>query len=319
MKKKYFKEKPSKATRECSSMTMEAVTKILPEIIGGSADLSGSNNTKTKNSKVISSKDFNGNYIHYGIREHGMSAAMNGLALYGGLIPYGGTFLIFSDYCKPSIRLSALMGLKVVYIFSHDSIGLGEDGPTHQPIEQLAGLRAIPNLNVFRPADINETLECWQIALKTKSTPSAMALSRQKLPYINPSHTRKNKSELGAYVVNATSQNNMLTLVASGSEVELALQAQKKLKEINIDSKVVSMPCQELFNKQSTNYKNEIIDRDIPAITIEASSVSSWEKYSKNNMGIENFGKSAPFKEIYGHFNLTSTKIVELAKKIIKK
>jgi transketolase len=318
-KEKYFKEKPSKATRECSSMTIEAVTKLLPEIIGGSADLSGSNNTKTKNSKVISSKDFNGNYIHYGIREHGMAAAMNGLALYGGLIPYGGTFLIFSDYCKPSIRLSALMGLKVIYIFSHDSIGLGEDGPTHQPIEQLAGLRAIPNLNVFRPADINETLECWQIALKSKSTPSAIALSRQKLPYINPSHTKENKSELGAYVVKATSQDNAVTLVASGSEVELALQAQKELKAIKIDSKVVSMPCQELYNQQTVNYKNQIINEGIPVITIEASSVSSWEKYSKNNMGIETFGESAPFKEVYNHFNLTSAKIVELVKKIIKK
>ena len=318
-KKKFFKEKPIKATRECSSMTIEAVTKILPEIIGGSADLSGSNNTKTKNSKVISSKDFNGNYIHYGIREHGMAAAMNGLALYGGLIPYGGTFLIFSDYCKPSIRLSALMGLKVIYIFSHDSIGLGEDGPTHQPIEQLAGLRAIPNLNVFRPADINETLECWQVALKSKNTPSAIALSRQKLPYINPSHTTENKSELGAYVVNSTAQNYSVTLIASGSEVELALQAQKELKKINIDSKVVSMPCQELFDQQSISYKNEIIDKDIPVITIEASNVNSWEKYSKNNMGIETFGESAPFKEVYQHFNLTSAKIVEIAKKVIKK
>ena len=318
-KKKYFKEKPNKATRECSSMTIEAVTKLLPEIIGGSADLSGSNNTKTKNSKVISSKDFNGNYIHYGIREHGMAAAMNGLALYGGLIPYGGTFLIFSDYCKPSIRLSALMGLKVIYVFSHDSIGLGEDGPTHQPIEQLAGLRAIPNLNVFRPADMNETLECWQVALKSKNTPSAIALSRQKLPYINPSYTKENKSEFGAYVVKTTSKNSILTLVASGSEVELALHAQKELKEINIESKVVSMPCQELFNQQSASYKNEIINEDIPVITIEASSVSSWEKYSKNNMGIETFGESAPFKEVYSHFNLTSAKIVELAKKIIKK
>ena len=318
-KEKFFKEKPSKATRECSSMTIEAVTKLLPEIIGGSADLSGSNNTKTKNSKVISSKDFNGNYIHYGIREHGMAAAMNGLALYGGLIPYGGTFLIFSDYCKPSIRLSALMGLKVIYIFSHDSIGLGEDGPTHQPVEQLAGLRAIPNLNVFRPADINETLECWQVALKSKNTPSAIALSRQKLPYINPSHTKENKSELGAYVVNTTAQNHLVTLIASGSEVELALQAQKDLKEINIDSKVISMPCQELFNQQSISYKNEIIDKDVPVITIEASCVNSWEKYSKNNMGVETFGESAPFKEVYQHFNLTSAKIVELAKKIIKK
>jgi len=318
-KEKYFKEKPSKATRECSSITIEAVTKLLPEIIGGSADLSGSNNTKTKNSKIISSKDFNGNYIHYGIREHGMAAVMNGLALYGGLIPYGGTFLIFSDYCKPSIRLSALMGLKVIYIFSHDSIGLGEDGPTHQPVEQLAGLRAIPNLNVFRPADINETLECWQIALKSKNTPSAIALSRQKLPYINPSHSKENKSELGAYIVNTTSQNNEVTLIASGSEVELALQAQKELKEINVESKVVSMPCQELFDQQSSDYKNEIINREVPTITIEASSVCSWEKYSKNNMSIETFGESAPFKEVYKHFNLTSAKIVELTKKLIKK
>ena len=318
-KEKFFKEKPSKATRECSSMTIETVTKILPEIIGGSADLSGSNNTKTNNSKIISSKDFNGNYIHYGVREHGMAAAMNGLALYGGLIPYGGTFLIFSDYCKPSIRLSALMGLKVVYIFSHDSIGLGEDGPTHQPIEQLSGLRAIPNLNVFRPADINETLECWQVALKSKNTPSAIALSRQKLPYINPSFSKENKSELGAYIVNITSPNNAVTLIASGSEVELALQAQKELKDINIDSKVVSMPCQELFDRQSISYKNEIINKDVPAITIEASSISSWEKYSKNNMGIETYGESAPFKEVYKHFNLTSAKIVELTKKLIKK
>jgi len=317
-KEKHFKEKPSKATRECSSMAIEVVSKLLPELIGGSADLSGSNNTKTKNSKVISSKDFNGNYIHYGIREHGMAAAMNGLALYGGLIPYGGTFLIFSDYCKPSIRLSALMGLKVIYIFSHDSIGLGEDGPTHQPIEQLAGLRAIPNLNVFRPADINETLECWEIALKSKNTPSAIALSRQKLPYINPSLTKENKCELGAYVVNVTSQNNMITLVSSGSEVEIALEAQKKLKEINIDSKVVSMPCQELFDQQSNSFKDEIIDKDIPTITIEASSIYSWEKYSKNNMGIKTFGESAPYKEVYSHFNLTSAKVVELAKKIIK-
>ena len=318
-KEKYFKEKPSKPTRECSSIAIEVITKLLPEIIGGSADLSGSNNTKTKNSKVISSKDFNGNYIHYGIREHGMAASMNGLALYGGLIPYGGTFLIFSDYCKPSIRLSALMGLKVIYIFSHDSIGLGEDGPTHQPIEQLAGLRAIPNLNVFRPADINETLECWQVALKSKNTPSAIALSRQKLPYVNPSHTKENKSKLGAYIINTTSQDIAITLIASGSEVELALHAQKELKEINIDSKVVSMPCQELFNQQSIDYKNEIINKNVPVITVEASSISSWEKYSKNNMGIETFGESAPFKEVYNHFNLTSAKIVELVKKVIKK
>jgi len=317
-KNKYFNEKPAKATRECSSMTIESITPSLSELVGGSADLSGSNNTKTKNSKVISAKDFNGNYIHYGIREHGMAAAMNGLALYGGIIPYGGTFLIFSDYCKPSIRLSALMGLKVIYIFSHDSIGLGEDGPTHQPIEQLAGLRAIPNLNVFRPADINETLECWQIALKSKKTPSAIVLSRQKLPYVNPSLTKDNKCELGAYVVNATAQNNKITLIASGSEVEIALEAQKKLKESNIDSKVVSMPCQELFDQQNNQFKNEIIQKDIPVITIEAGSVMGWEKYSKNNIGINSFGESGPYKEVYKHFDLTSDKIVELAKKLVR-
>ncbi|MGA0823342.1 MAG: transketolase [Pelagibacteraceae bacterium] len=317
-KNKYFNEKPAKATRECSSMTIESITPSLSELVGGSADLSGSNNTKTKNSKVISAKDFNGNYIHYGIREHGMAAAMNGLALYGGIIPYGGTFLIFSDYCKPSIRLSALMGLKVIYIFSHDSIGLGEDGPTHQPIEQLAGLRAIPNLNVFRPADINETLECWQIALKSKKTPSAIVLSRQKLPYVNPSLTKDNKCELGAYVVNATAQNNKITLIASGSEVEIALEAQKKLKESNIDSKVVSMPCQELFDQQNNQFKNEIIQKDIPVITIEAGSVMGWEKYSKNNMGINSFGESGPYKEVYEHFDLTSDKIVALAKKLVR-
>ena len=317
-KEKYFKEKPTKATRECSSIVIETISSSFAELIGGSADLSGSNNTKTKNSKVISSKNFNGNYIHYGIREHGMAATMNGLALYGGLVPFGGTFLIFSDYCKPSMRLSSLMGLRVIYIFSHDSIGLGEDGPTHQPIEQLAGLRAIPNLNVFRPADINETLECWQIALKSKNTPSAIALSRQKLPYINPSLTKENKCQLGAYVVNSTSQSHKVNLIASGSEVEIALEAQKKLKFMEIDSKVVSMPCQELFDQQSSAYKNEIIDKNVPVITIEASSISSWEKYSDHNMGIKTFGESAPFKEVYNHFNLTSAKIVELAKKIIK-
>ena len=317
-KNKYFNEKPAKATRECSSMTIESITPSLSELIGGSADLSGSNNTKTKNSKVISAKDFNGNYIHYGIREHGMAATMNGLALYGGVIPYGGTFLIFSDYCKPSIRLSALMGLKVIYIFSHDSIGLGEDGPTHQPIEQLAGLRVIPNLNVFRPADINETLECWQIALKSKKTPSAIILSRQKLPYVNPSFTKENKCELGDYVVSVTSQNNKVTLIASGSEVEIALEAQKKLKENNIDSKVVSMPCQELFDQQNSQFKNDIIQKDKPIITIEAGSVVSWERYSKHNMGINSFGESAPYKEVYKHFDLTSDKIVELAKKLVR-
>ena len=312
-KTKYFESKPSMATRQCSSAAIESITSILPQLIGGSADLSGSNNTKTNNSKVINSRNFDGNYIHYGVREHGMAAIMNGLALYSGIIPYGGTFLIFSDYCKPSIRLAALMGLKVIYIFSHDSIGLGEDGPTHQPIEQLNGLRAIPNLNVFRPADINETLECWEIALKNKNTPSAIALSRQKLPYINPTFSENNKCEKGAYVVKMKSHSSKVTLVASGSEVELALNVFDELERNNIESKVVSMPCQELFDKQSNEFKKDILDENSLVVTIEAGDISSWKKYvgAKGvSLGIERFGESAPYKKIYEHLNLSVEKIV---------
>ncbi len=314
-KSKYFTSKPSLATRQCSAKTIESLTGILPQLIGGSADLSGSNNTKTSNSVIVNSKNFNGNYIHYGVREHGMAAVMNGLALYGGLIPYGGTFLIFSDYCKPSIRLSALMGLKVIYIFSHDSIGLGEDGPTHQPIEQLAGLRAIPNLNVFRPADINETLECWEIALKSKNTPSAIVLSRQKLPYINPEYSETNKCANGAYTIKVTSHESNVILVASGSELELAIKVQERLKENKIESKVVSMPCMDLFDKQPEAYKKEIFDSNSVVFTIEAGSVSSWQKYRGDkgySFGIESFGESAPYKKIYEHFNLTEEKILNI-------
>ncbi len=320
-KEKYFETKPSLATRQCSMAAIEKISAILPQLIGGSADLSGSNNTKTNNSKIINSKNFNGNYIHYGVREHGMAAVMNGLALYGGIIPYGGTFLIFSDYCKPSIRLSALMGLKVVYVFSHDSIGLGEDGPTHQPIEQLAGLRAIPNLNVFRPADINETFECWEIALKSENTPSAIALSRQKVPYINPKNSKENKCEKGAYVVNLTSHENNVTLVASGTEVELALKVQEKLKENNIHSKVVSMPCMELFDKQPEDYQKDIFEENSLIITIEAGGVMSWQKYIKNkgsNLGIDKFGESAPYKEVYKHFKLSEEDITNFIQKKLR-
>ena len=317
-KEKHFESKPSLATRQCSMSVIEKISALFPQLIGGSADLSGSNNTKTNNSKIINSKNFNGNYIHYGVREHGMAAVMNGLALYGGIIPYGGTFLIFSDYCKPSIRLSALMGLKVIYIFSHDSIGLGEDGPTHQPIEQLAGLRAIPNLNVFRPADINETLECWEIALKSENTPSAIALSRQKVPYINPKNSQENKCEKGAYTVNLTSHDSNVTLVASGTEVELALKVQVKLKENNIHSKVVSMPCMELFDKQTEEYRKDILEENSLIITIEAGSIMSWQKYVKNkglNLGIDKFGESAPYKEVYKHFNLSEEDITNFIQK----
>jgi transketolase len=317
-KEKYFETKPSLATRQCSMAAIEKISILLPQLIGGSADLSGSNNTKTNNSKIINSKNFNGNYIHYGVREHGMAAVMNGLALYGGLIPYGGTFLIFSDYCKPSIRLSALMGLKVIYVFSHDSIGLGEDGPTHQPIEQLAGLRAIPNLNVFRPADINETFECWEIALKSENTPSAIALSRQKVPYINPKNSKENKCAKGAYTVNLTSHESNITLVASGTEVELALKVQEKLKENNIHSKVVSMPCIELFDKQPEDYRKDILEENSLIVTLEAGSIMSWQKYAKYkgiNLGIDKFGESAPYKEVYNHFKLSEEDITNIIQK----
>jgi len=320
-KTKYFESKPSLATRQCSMSAIESISTILPQFIGGSADLSGSNNTKTNNSKIINAKNFSGNYIHYGVREHGMAAAMNGLALYGGLIPYGGTFLIFSDYCKPSIRLSALMGLKVIYIFSHDSIGLGEDGPTHQPIEQLAGLRAIPNLNVFRPADINETLECWQIALESNNTPSVIALSRQKVPYINPDNSKNNKCKNGAYLVNITSHDSRVILVASGTEVALALNVQDNLKKNNIHSKVISMPCMELFDKQSEKYKKDLLEDNSLVVTLEAGSITSWQKYTENkdlNLGIDQFGESAPYKEVYDHFNLTENKITSFIQKKLR-
>ena len=321
-KLKFFQTKPKMATRQCSSSVINSISDALPELIGGSADLSGSNNTKTEGSKVITSKNFSGNYIHYGVREHAMAGVMNGLALYGCLIPFGGTFLIFSDYLKPSMRLSALMKLRVIYIFSHDSIGLGEDGPTHQPIEQLEHLRAIPNLNVFRPADINETLECWEIALKSKTNPSAIALSRQKLPYVSEHSAGENMCSKGAYVLKKTSDNADISLIASGSEVEIALEAQEKLKGLSINSKVISVPCYDLFQNQTENYKDEILGKDTLKISIEASSQSGWKSLVGKDgvtLGLSTFGKSAPYKDIYKLFNLTSDEIVKIAKAKVKK
>ena len=321
-KLKFFQTKPKMATRQCSSSVINSISSILPELIGGSADLSGSNNTKTESSKVITSKNFSGNYIHYGVREHAMGAAMNGIALYGGLIPFGGTFLIFSDYLKPSLRLSALMKLRVIYIFSHDSIGLGEDGPTHQPIEHLESLRAVPNLNVFRPADINETIECWEIALKSKNNPSAIALSRQKLSYVSEHKSGENMCSKGAYILKKTSDNADLSLIASGSEVEIALEAQEKLKDSNINSNVISVPCYDLFDKQNQSYKDEILGKDTFKISIEASSQSGWKSVVGKDgatLGLSTFGKSAPYKDIYKLFNLTSDEIVKIAKAKVKK
>tara|TARA_Y100000591_G_C21825271_1_gene696243 strand:- start:99 stop:2081 length:1983 start_codon:yes stop_codon:yes gene_type:complete len=321
-KLKLFQTKPKMATRQCSSYVIKCISNVLPELVGGSADLSGSNNTKTENSKVINAKNFSGNYIHYGVREHAMAGIMNGMALYGCIVPFGGTFLIFSDYLKPSMRLSALMKLRVIYIFSHDSIGLGEDGPTHQPVEQLEHLRAIPNLNVFRPADINETIECWEIALKSKSNPSAIALSRQKLPYVSEHSAGENKCSKGAYILRKTSESNEVTLIASGSEVEIALESQEKLKKENIDSKVISVPCYDIFQNQSENYKNEILGKDTFKVSIEASTKSGWKSLVGKNgitIGLSTYGKSAPYKDIYNLFNITSDHVVKMVIENIKK
>jgi transketolase len=320
-KRRFFDIKQNIASRQSSASVLETITKNLPELIGGSADLSGSNNTKTKYSNIIKPTNFKGNYIHYGVREHAMAGIMNGMALHGGIIPYGGTFLIFLDYCKPALRLSAFMGLKVIYIFSHDSIGLGEDGPTHQPIEHLANLRAIPNLNVFRPADTIETLECWEIALKSSTNPSVIALTRQKIPFISEILTTKNMSSLGAYEIKKTNFNSQITLIASGSEVQIAIDAQKKLKKENISAKVVSMPCQELFDKQSKEYKEKIIEKNSVKISIEAGSIFGWEKYVGSDgisLGIRSFGKSAPFKKLYENFSLTSNNVTRIAKKMLE-
>lgn len=319
-KRKFFDLKQNVASRQASASVLETITKNLPELVGGSADLSGSNNTKTKYSKIIKPSNFKGNYIHYGVREHAMAGIMNGLALHRGILPYGGTFLIFLDYCKPALRLSAIMGLRVIYIFSHDSIGLGEDGPTHQPVEHLAHLRAIPNLNVFRPADIIETLECWEIALKSITNPSVIALSRQKLPFVTEVLTNKNMSSLGGYELKKNNSSPEVTLIASGSEVQIAIDAFNKLQNIGIKSKVVSMPCQELFDKQSQEYKEKVIEKNSIKISIEAGNIFGWEKYVAPkgiSLGVKSFGKSAPYKKIYEHFNLTSDNVVKTAKKML--
>ena len=321
-KENAIKEPKSLATRKCSEMTLSALTKQKNNLIGGSADLAGSNNTKTKNHKIIKPGDFTGDYIHYGVREHAMCGIMNGIALHSNLIPYGGTFLIFSDYCKPSIRLSALMKKRVIYVMTHDSIGLGEDGPTHQPIEQLSGLRAIPNLNVFRPADRIETIECWEHALKSSKTPSVLSLTRQNLNPVRKTYPNKNLCSLGAYEVLRTNKKINLTILASGSEVNLALEVSHKLAKDKIYSKVISMPCMELFELQSKSYKNKILEETKFKISIEAGSSDCWKKYVGDNgiaFGIDEFGKSAPYKDIYKYFGLESTNIKNITKKLLNK
>ena len=315
-KREAIKNSKTLATRKSSEAFLSAIIKTKNTLIGGSADLAGSNNTKTNFHKVIDSNNFDGNYIHYGVREHAMSGIMNGLALHSNFIPYGGTFLIFSDYCKPSIRLSAIMKQRVIYVMTHDSIGLGEDGPTHQPIEQLAALRSIPNLNVLRPADQTETIECWEIALKSKKTPSILALTRQNLKPVRNNFTSKNKCSMGAYEILRTNKKIQLTIIASGSEVNLAIETSHKLAKQRIYSKVISMPCQEIFDNQSKSYKYKILKETKNIFAIEAGSKMSWEKYIGNGLcfSIEDFGKSAPYKKVFDYFGLSSENICKKIK-----
>ncbi len=321
-KKIAIKENKSLATRKSSEAIINSIFRKNNTIIGGSADLAGSNNTKTKNHKIIKPGSFDGNYIHYGVREHAMCGIMNGLALHSKLIPYGGTFLIFSDYCKPSIRLAAMMGQQVIYVMTHDSIGLGEDGPTHQPIEQLSGLRAIPNLNVFRPADKLETIECWELALKNFNTPSILSLTRQNLDPIRNKFTITNKCSSGAYEILRTNKKIILTILASGSEVKLAIETSHKLAKEKIYSKVVSVPCMELFDKQSKKYRDNVLNETKFKISIEAGSSDCWRKYVGDfgiTFGINEFGKSAPFKEIFNYFGLVNKNITKESKNLIKR
>ena len=318
LKNEYFKNSKPVATRKSSEIFLNIISKI-PNLIGGSADLAGSNNTKTKDHKIIKPGNFSGNYIHYGVREHAMCGIMNGIALHSNLIPYGGTFLIFSDYCKPSIRLAAMMKQRVIYVFTHDSIGLGEDGPTHQPIEQLTSLRSIPNLNVFRPSDTIETFECWQLAIENQNTPSVIALTRQGISPVRLKNFSKNMSSMGAYEIFRTGSNISVTILTTGSETSLAIEVGHKLATDGIYSKIISMPCLELFDQQSVDYKNKILSETSLIVSIEASETNFWKKYTGNNglnFGVNTFGKSAPYKEIYDHFKLNSENI---AKKIKEK
>ena len=315
------KENKTLATRKSSELTLNALTNKNNTLIGGSADLAGSNNTKTKHHKITKAGDFNSNYIHYGVREHAMSGIMNGIALHSSFIPYGGTFLIFSDYCKPSIRLSALMQQRVIYVMTHDSIGLGEDGPTHQPIEQLSGLRAIPNLNVFRPADRMETIECWEQALKNSKTPSVLSLTRQNLSPVRKKYSNINKCSFGAYEIFRTNKKINLTIFASGSEVNLAIETSLKLAKDKIYTKVISMPCQDIFDQQTQSYKKKILGETKIKISIEAASTDCWKKYIGDHgltFGIDTFGKSAPYKDIYKYFGLTATNIANKSKKLMR-
>ena len=313
-------ERPSVATRKASEMALEVVNATLPNTIGGSADLTGSNNTRSKGQQSVTPGAYTGGSIHYGIREHAMAAVMNGIALHGGFVPYGGTFLAFADYSRGAIRLGALMGVPVIHVMTHDSIGLGEDGPTHQPVEHLAALRAIPNLMVFRPADAVETAEAWEIALTAPTTPSVLCLSRQNLPTVRIEDDAENRSRRGAYVLRSTPVERDVTLIASGSEVEIALAAADLLRADRINAAVVSAPCFELFATQDRTYRQGVLC-DAPRIGVEAAIRQGWDQFLRPDdgfVGMTGFGASAPAPQLYAHFGITAEKVAELAKSLIE-
>jgi len=315
-KKELAAGRPEVATRKASEMALEVINAIVPETIGGSADLTGSNNVRTSQMASITCQDFSGRYIHYGIREHAMGAMMNGLALYGGIIPYSGTFLCFSDYARPAMRLSSLMGLRVIYVMTHDSIGLGEDGPTHQPVEHLAGLRAIPNHLVFRPADATETAECWELALQSRKAPSTLVLTRQNLPCLRQEYERDNLCEFGAYELETASDEAKVTIFSSGSEVSIAVAARKILEGKGIATRVVSVPCFELFEAQKESYRKALIGFAPVKIAVEAAIRQGWDRFIGIDgifIGMHGFGASGPIEALYLHFGITAEAVVSAA------
>jgi transketolase len=304
------------ATRAASETALEALTAAVPEMIGGSADLTGSNNTKPKGMTVLSAADYSGRFIHYGVREHGMGSAMNGMALHGGIIPYSGTFLVFSDYCRPAIRLAALAGERVVYVMTHDSIGLGEDGPTHQPVEHLAALRAIPNLHVFRPCDAVETVECWQLALEHAHAPSVLALTRQNLPQLRLAHDETNRCAAGAYEIVPADGAAEVSLFATGSEVSIAVEAHKLLRERGVSARVVSVPCFELLRARPAAERRAIVGTAKVNVAVEAAVRQGWDEIIGSDgafVGMTTFGASAPYKDLYRHFGITPEKVAAAA------
>ena len=324
LKKALSIEQPTVATRKSSEMVLNVINPIMTETIGGSADLSGSNNTKSVDMTVFDVDNRKGRYLHWGVREHGMAAAMNGMALHGGLRPYGGTFMCFTDYARPSMRLAALMKIPTIFVMTHDSIGLGEDGPTHQPVEHLAISRATPNTLVFRPADSIETAEAWELALHEKNAPSVIALTRQGLPTVRTKHKSANLTSKGAYILAESEGKRQVILIASGSEVSLAVTARKILQDEGIGTRVVSMPCMELFEKQDEKYRKRILPggRHV-RIAIEAGVKDSWDKWllgergreaKSGFIGMSSFGASAPAKTLYDHYGITPEAIVKLSK-----